>query len=117
MAGRTFRNHLGELIEIPEVTSTQAKNTFGELLDRVAVSGAVAITRHDVPKAVLLSYEEFESLSSARAETLDALSTKFEGLLERMQSPAVRKGMETAFNASPIALARAAAKAAVRRRR
>ena len=44
-----------------------------KLLDRVSVSGAVAITRHDTPKAVLLSFEEFESLSSARSETLDAL--------------------------------------------
>ncbi len=116
MATHTFRNRLGELVEIPEVAATQAKNTFGELLDRVAVSGAIAITRHDMPKAVLLSYEEFESLSSTRTETLDALSTKFDGLLERMQSPAARKGMEAAFNATPEALGRAAAKAAKRRR-
>ena len=39
MAEHTFRNRLGTLIEIPEVTATQAKNTFGELLDRVSVSG------------------------------------------------------------------------------
>jgi prevent-host-death family protein len=116
MASHIFRNRLGELVEIPEVAATRAKNTFGELLDRVAASGAVAITRHDVPKAVLLSYEEFEALSSARSETLDALSTKFEGLLERMQTPAARKGMEAAFNAVPAALGRAAVKAARRRR-
>ena len=116
MAGRTFRNRLGELIEIPEIAATQAKNTFGELLDRVASSGVVAITRHDLPKAVLLSFEEFESLSSARSESLDALTIKFEGLLERMQTPTAKKGMEEAFNASPTALGRAAAKA-VRRRR
>jgi antitoxin Phd len=116
MARHTFRNRLGELVEIPEVASTLAKNTFGELLDRVAASGVIAITRHDTPKAVLLSYEEFESLSSARAETLDALNTKFEGLLERMQTPAARKGMEAAFNATPEALGRAAAEAARRRR-
>ena len=108
----TFRNRLGDLVEIPEVAATQAKNSFGELLDRVATSGAVAITRHDMPKAVLLSYEEFTSLSSARAASLDALGTQFEGLLERMQGPAARKGMEAAFNASPAALGRAAAKAA-----
>src|SRR5262245_6129761 len=115
MARHTFRNRLGELVEIPEVAATQAKNTFGELLDRVATSGAVAITRHDMPKAVLLSYEEFESLSSARSETLEALSAKFDGLLERMQSPAARQGMEMAFNASPLVLGRAAAKATRRR--
>ena len=116
MAKRIFRNRLGELIEIPEIAATQAKNTFGELLDRVAVSGAVAITRHDTPKAVLLSYEEFEALSSARSETLDALSTKFEGLLERLQTSAAIKGLEAAFNATPAELGRAAAKAARRRR-
>lgn len=116
MARHMFRNRLGELVEIPEVAATQAKNTFGELLDRIASSGAIAITRHDTPKAVLLSFEEFVSLSSARFETLDALSNKFEGLLERMQSPAARKGMEAAFNSTPAALGEAAAKAARRRR-
>jgi antitoxin Phd len=116
MATHTFRNRLGELVEIPEVAATQAKNTFGELLDRVAASGAIAITRHDMPKAVLLSYEEFESLSNARSETLDTLSAKFEGLLERMQTPQAKKGMEAAFNATPAALGQAAVKAARRRR-
>lgn len=111
-----FRNHLGELVEIPEVAATQAKNSFGELLDRVAVSGAVAITRHDTPKAVLLSFEEFESLSSARSESLDALSGKFKGLLERLQTPAAQKGLEAAFHATPAELGRAAEKAARRRR-
>ena len=116
MARHTFRNRLGELVEIPEVAATEAKNSFGEILDRVAAFGAVAITRHQMPKAVLLSYEEFESLSSARSETLDALSAKFAGLLERMQAPAAKKGMETAFHANPAALGRAAVKAARRRR-
>ena len=63
-----------------------------------------------------LSFEEFESLSSARSETLDALSTRLEGLLERMQAPAAKKGMEAAFNSTPVALGEAAAKAALRRR-
>ncbi len=116
MARHTFRNRLGELVELPEVAATQAKNGFGEILDRVAVSGAVAITRHQVPKAVLLSFEEFESLSSARSETLEALSSKFEGLLERMQTPAAKKGMEVAFNATPEVLGEAAVQATRRRR-
>lgn len=57
-----------------------------------------------------------QSLTDARSETLDALRTKFEGLLERMQTPAAKKGMETAFNATPAALGRAAVMAARRRR-
>ncbi|HVF58446.1 MAG TPA: type II toxin-antitoxin system prevent-host-death family antitoxin [Thermoanaerobaculia bacterium] len=116
MARRTFRNRLGEVVEIPEIAATRAENAFGEILDRVAVSGAVAITRHDGPKAVLLSYEEFEALSSARSESLEALGGRIEGLLERLQTPAARKAMEAAFNATPAALGRAAAEAARRRR-
>jgi antitoxin Phd len=116
MARHVFRNRLGELVEIPEVAATQAKNTFGELLDRVATFGAVAITRHDMTKAVLLSFDEFESLSSARSDTLEGLSSKFESLLERMQTPDARKGMEAAFHAEPAELGRAAAKAARRQR-
>lgn len=115
MAALIFRDRMGDLVEIPEVAATQAKNTFGELLERVVGSGPVAITRHETPKAVLMSYEEFESLSSARSETLDKLGSRFDGLLERMQAPVAREGMKAAFNASPEVLGRAAAEAAKRR--
>ena len=91
------------------------QSSFGEFLDRVATVGAVAITRHDTPKAVLLSYEEFQSLSNARSETLDALSAKFEGLLERLQTPVASSGLEAAFNATPEELGQAAVEAARRR--
>jgi antitoxin Phd len=116
MARHIFRNRKGQLVEIPEVAATQAKNSFGDLLDRVGASGAITITRHDMPKAVLVSFEEFESLSSSRSETLDGLSSKFESLLDRMQTPAARKGMEAAFHATPAELGQAAVKAARRRR-
>ncbi len=116
MARHMFRNRIGDLVEIPEVASTHAKNSFGELLDQVAASGAVAITRHDTPKAVLVSFEEFEALSRLRTESLDMLSTKFESLLDRMQSPQARKGMEAAFNVDPKALGEAAVQAARRKR-
>jgi antitoxin Phd len=116
MATRLFRNHLGDLVEIPEIAATQAKTTFGELLDRVSASGPVAITRHDTPRAVLLSYEEFESLRDARSKTLETLSTSFDDLLERLQKPGARKAMDAAFHASPEELGRAAVEAAKRRR-
>jgi antitoxin Phd len=112
MATLTFRNSRGELIDIQSVAATRVKNEFAAILDQASSGGAVAITRHDTPKAVLISYEEFESLVKARAHTLDDLSAEFDGLLARMQTPEARQGLETAFNASPAELGRAAVGAA-----
>jgi antitoxin Phd len=61
---------------------------------------------------VLLSFAEFESLVKDRNRSLDDLNAEFDGLLGRMQTPQARKGVEAAFNASPIELGRAAVKAA-----
>ena len=116
MSKLTFKNSRGSLIDIPSVAATKAKNEFGAILDRATHCGAVAITRHDRPRAVLLSYDEFESLVQARSNTLDNLGTEFDTLLARMQTPKAGKGMRTAFNASPTQLGRAAVKAARKRR-
>ena len=112
MSTLTFRNSQGALVDIPTVAATQVKNEFGAILDKATHRGAVAITRHDTPKAVLLSYEEFQSLVQVRARTLDNLGAEFDDLLDRMQSPKAKKAMGAAFNASPAKLGRAAVKAA-----
>jgi antitoxin Phd len=112
MSTLTFRNSQGALVDIPSVAATQVKNEFGAILDQAIHRGAVAITRHETPKAVLVSYEEFEGLVRARSQTLDNLSVEFDDLLERMQSAKAKKGMAAAFNASPTRLGGAAAKAA-----
>jgi hypothetical protein len=64
MARHTFRNRLGELVEIPR----------------------------------------------------SQLSSKFDELLDRMQTPTARMGMEAAFHATPAELGEAAVKAARRQR-
>ena len=112
----TFRNSHGQLIDISAVAATKVKNEFGAILEQTMHSGAVAITRHDMPKAVLLSFAEFESLVNERSRSLDDLSTEFDELLVRMQTPQARKGVETAFNASPTELGRAAVTAAKQHR-
>jgi antitoxin Phd len=108
----TFRNSLGELVDVPAVAATRLKNEFGAVLEQVLRGGAVAITRHDAPKAVLVSYDEFQSLIKARAHDLNDLSAEYDVLLSRMQAPAARKAMNAAFNASPAELGRAAVRAA-----
>jgi prevent-host-death family protein len=44
------------------LTATQAKNEFGRALEKVIRGGRVVITKHDIPKAILISIEEFNSL-------------------------------------------------------
>ena len=104
----TFRNSHGQLIDISAVAATKVKNEFGAILEQTIHDGAVAITRHDTPKAVLLSFAEFESLVQERSRSLDDLSLEFDELLDHMQTPQARKGVEAAFNASPPELGRAA---------
>ena len=53
--------------EVESYSATEAKNAFGQLLDRTIAGGMVAITRHHEPRAVLLSIDEYETLM-ARVE-------------------------------------------------
>ena len=116
MSKLTFRNSQGQFVDISTVAATKAKNEFGAILEKTMHGGAVAITRHDTPKAVLLSFTEFESLVNQRSRSLDDLNGEFDGLLARMQTSKSKKGVADAFNASPVELGRAAVKAARKHR-
>ncbi|MCE9581552.1 MAG: type II toxin-antitoxin system Phd/YefM family antitoxin [Planctomycetes bacterium] len=91
------------------------RNSTADVLENVLISGAVVITRHEKDKAVILSIEAFRRLAEARYDELAALRAKFGGLLAKMQTPAARKGLRDAFEASPAEMGKAAAKAAKRR--
>lgn len=112
MSTLTFRNSQGALIVIPTVAATRVKNEFGAILDKATHGGAVAVTRHNTPRAVLVSYQEFESLVQLRSRNLDNLGAEFDDLLDRMQSPKAKKAIDAAFNASSAKLGRSAVKAA-----
>jgi antitoxin Phd len=112
MSTLTYRNSKGELVDVPTVPASRAKNEFGALFEQAALGGAIAITKHDAPKAVLLSIAEFEALVKSRSASLDDLSAKFDTLLQRMQTPQARAGMAVAFNATPAELGRVAVAAA-----
>ena len=107
----TFRNRNGELVDVPTVAATRFKNEFGAIFEQAALGGAVAITKHNTPKAVLLSYAEFEALTKASTPALDDLSDQFDQLLERMQTSQAKSAMVSAFDATPEQLGRAAVKA------
>jgi len=116
MSTLTFRNSRGELVDIPSVPATKAKSEFGAVLDSAVAGGAVAITRHDSTKAVLLSFSEFKSLVESRSPALENLGAQFDALLQGMQTLKARKGMKAAFDASPAELGRAAKAAAKKNR-
>lgn len=108
-----IRNRRGEAAI--EISATDAKNKLGELLDNVIQGGVVLITRHETPKAVLLSMEEYGALSFSAQTRLNALNGEFDAMLARMQTPKARAGMKAAFAASPKELGKAAVAAARRK--
>ena len=112
----TYRNRDGELVDVPTVAATQFKNEFGAIFERAALGGAIAITKHNTPKAVLLSYAEFKALTKSSSPALDELTDEFDALLHRMQTPGTKAGTAAAFHASPEELGRAAVEAARERR-
>jgi prevent-host-death family protein len=101
--------------DFDSVTATVAKNEFGRVLETVLRGGAVVITKHDAPKAVVISIDEFNALSRATQSRLDSLTGEFDSLLARMQSSKSRAAMKSAFNASPKQIGKAAVAAARKR--
>ena len=88
---------------------------MGQVLDEVMQGKIVLITRHETPKAAVIPMTEFEKLSRTAGEQLSMLSRKYDAMLARMQTPAARRGMKAAFDASPKQLAQAALRFAPKR--
>ena len=105
-------NRRGSLAGAPAFTASDAKNAFGRLLETAERVGMVTITRHDRPKAVLLSLEEYRALAGAPEDALGMLSGEFDGMLNRMQAAGARAAMQVAFDTPPHELGRIAAKGA-----
>jgi antitoxin Phd len=107
--------HRHSLGAAPSITATVAKNEFGRVLEKVLHGGFMVITKHDAPKAVLISVDEFNEIRNAPGLKLDTLSGEFDALLAGMQKPKARAAMKFAFGASPKQLGQAAVAAARRR--
>jgi prevent-host-death family protein len=101
--------------ECARFTATQAKNEFARALELALQGGSVVITKHDAPKAILISMDEFNKLTRAAEFKLDTLSAEFDSMLDRMQTPKARSAMQSAFSASPRELGKAAVSAARKR--
>lgn len=116
------RNALSAARAVPETqgestlfTATQAKNEFARALELALQGASVIITKHDAPKAILISIDEFKKLTHAAELRLSTLGDEFDAMLERMQTPKARAAMQSAFSASPRKLGKAAVSAARKR--
>jgi antitoxin Phd len=96
------------------VTASDLKNKFGEVIVQ-ATKGAVAITRHQRAAFVLLPVELYLELQQARTAPLDALTSEFDAMVARMNTPAAKQGVARLFEASPAELGKSAVKAAGRK--
>jgi antitoxin Phd len=103
--------------ELPTVTATELKNATADVFEQVAAKQAVAITRHEKPRAVLLSVEQYEALTGQRPDWLQQLHEEYRGMLDRMQGPEQRAAADRAFNATPKELGEAALWAAQQKKK
>ncbi len=112
-----FRNAKGEMVEVEAVPATRLKNEPATIIDAVAAGKAVAITRHNTPRAVIIAYEDFRQLALAREPSLGALTAEFDRILDGMQAPKSKKALAAAFESTPEQLGRSAVDAVAARPR
>jgi len=97
------------LAEMPTISATELKNATADVFEQVAARRAVAITRHDKPRAVLLSIDQYEALTAQHNPPwLEKLHEEYIGMLDRMQGPEQRAAAEKLFKATPEELGEAA---------
>jgi len=112
-----YRTARGELRSLEPVPASRLKNAPGAIVDQAVAGRPVVITRHDAPRAVILSFDDFEQLARAREPRLEALEARFDALLAGMQQPGAKRGVLAALNATPAELGRAAVAAARKKRK
>jgi antitoxin Phd len=103
---------------VASISNALQTQTFDGALpfEQPAISGAVVITKHDTPAAVLLSYAEFVALTASAAPA-PGLGEHFDVLFASMQTPQAKAGVAAAFDATPVELEAAAVKGARTTRR
>ena len=114
MSALTLNHPSGRPGEVEAFSATDAKKSFGAILDAAIADGIVVITRQNHPRAVMLSLEEYEALLRRLPDPLAQLRGEFDELVATMQTPKARKAVDALFRATPKRLGRAAVKGAAR---
>ena len=79
-------------------------------------NGAVVITKHDSPRAVLVSVDRMAGLLAKHEPDLQALTREFDEMVAHMNAPKARAAARDLFAATPKQLGEAAL-AGVKKRR
>jgi len=90
------------------VSATIAKNEFGTVLDAAVQDGAVIITKHDSPKAVLVSIDRISELLAKHEPSLEALTREFDDMVSRMRTTKARAAARGLFTTPPASFGEAA---------
>lgn len=114
MTALTIDHPSGRHLEVEAFSATDAKKSFGAILDAAIAHGIVAITRQNHTRAVMLSLEEYEALLRRIPDPLAQLRGEFDELVAAMQTPESREAVDTLFRATTKQLGRAAVKGAIR---
>ena len=83
--------------DLPSFSATTLASGLQAVSSTVASRGAVVITRHDKPAMVLMSVERYLEMQQASEPHLEALTQRFDDMLERMQGRAAAQAMADAF--------------------
>jgi antitoxin Phd len=106
---------LDETVEaITAFTVTELKERAREVIDLVAERKAIAILRHKVADAVLISASDYVEFVKLKRERLNFLTERYDEMVARMQAPESAAGVDTLFNATSEEMGRAAVAAAKR---
>lgn len=109
------RTQLDDSVDAVEsFTITEFKERAREVIDLVEDHKAVAILRHKMPDAVLISARDYVEFVKLRRERLSFLTQRYDDMVARMQTPEATAGVDALFSASSEELGRAAVAAAKR---
>lgn len=105
------------LSKLPTIASSDAKNGFAAMLERVQYRAEIlVITRSAKPAAVVIPVDEYARLLDAAPNPLKALEAHFDDMVARMQTPAAKAGVDALFAASPEDLSATVGRGAKSRR-
>lgn len=93
--------------DLSEVTASVLKNKFSEVA-RLASAGPLAVSRHNRREFVILTAEQYEELQQSRRAPLESLTSEFDQIVARMNTPKAKRATASLFAASGKALGKAA---------